>query len=200
MLAQEMRSHRRGGAVIVWSAGDENWEDSLKVANRLSRYRGLAEHVQRLAEEAANDPDHIAPDTNNYLVGRHSAVNAEFLEQLVTVGRLTAVDGALLLSDSLEVIGYGAKITAQPSENAPYPLVRRVPELISRWDWDPEEDGKAPLSQLGGTRHQSACHLVAKHNDAKVVVCSQDGPLSAISFNQAVRRVVVLRQLEAMLD
>lgn len=202
MLAHEMRSHRRGGAIIVWTANNkEDWEESIKIPHPLSRYQGLAEHVRRLVAEASTDLDRdkVPADIWNYLAGRHSAINPELLEQLMTVGRLTAVDGALLVSDNLEVIGYGAKITVKPPENASQPLVRKVPDVISGWIFDPEKHARN-VSELGGTRHQSACHLVTKHNNASVIVCSQDGPLSAMWFIPNGGRVVVLQQLEAMMD
>lgn len=86
---------------------------------------------------------------------------------LETIARLTAVDGATVVTTGAELLGFGEKI-----ESTAHPEVERT---------SPERDAESEivsLGALGGTRHQSAARFVADNPGSNAIVASQDGTLS----------------------
>jgi len=78
---------------------------------------------------------------------------------------LMGVDGALLLSDVFDLIGFGAEIHAS---QVPVEMVYRACDLEGTI-LEPEKiDG-------GGTRHRSVYRLIALHPECLALVISQDG-------------------------
>jgi DNA integrity scanning protein DisA with diadenylate cyclase activity len=53
-----------------------------------------------------------------------------------------------------------------------------------------------PLSDLGGTRHQSAAQFVFDQRDAFAIVASQDGRISVVSWDSERKMVSVFRHAE----
>ena len=106
-------------------------------------------------------------------------------------GGLTAVDGAMLLTDNYELLGFGAKIArkkgsprveqvrfSEPIEGAPSAVVH--PEL------------------LGGTRHLSAAQFVHDQRDAVALVASQDGRFTVFEWS-ACDAMVHAHRLDVLL-
>jgi hypothetical protein len=154
-----MRSHRRGGTLLVVPAGKEAWRDSIirPVTYAVEPpFRALRELVEA-AEEPQRDPGAL---------GR--AVEA--------LAGLTAVDGATVITDRYDLLAFGVKI-GRPEGR---PRVERV--VVS----EPIEGGGstevAPL-QLGGTRHISAAQFAQDQRDAVALVASQDGRFTAFAWS-----------------
>jgi hypothetical protein len=113
------------------------------------------------------------------------AVVNQLADEIDAVATLAALDGAVLLaSDSLAVIGFGAKFTAP---GAPPCVV-----IANSSDSDVR---KIELSKLGGTRHQSVAEWCYNYDPTGfVLVVSQDG---AVSFLRRVGDTVfVVRPLQ----
>ena len=53
-----------------------------------------------------------------------------------------------------------------------------------------------PVSELGGTRHQSAARFVRQHPDCSVLVSSQDGRMTLFSWEKKPGHVVAVSGLE----
>jgi hypothetical protein len=106
------------------------------------------------------------------------AVVNQLADEIDAVATLAALDGAVLLaSDSLAVIGFGAKFTA--SGAPPCVMIAKPSDSDVR---------KIELSKLGGTRHQSAAEWCYKYGPTGfVLVVSQDG---AVSFLRCVGNAV----------
>ena len=86
------------------------------------------------------------------------------------VARLTAVDGAVLMTTELDVLGFGATIATGA---AGLPRIRLLDPRTKR---EPEE---ADFSVLSGNRHKSAAFFCAAQQKWGVaIVASQDGVLS----------------------
>lgn len=101
---------------------------------------------------------------------RHSGAKRRIAAFCRFVAGLAAVDGAVVLTRRLSVLGFGAEFLA-PS-----------PSLVSiRQAADP--DGKkyvdVPISTFG-TRHRSAMRMCSSLEDCACFVISQDGPVKAI--------------------
>lgn len=111
------------------------------------------------------------------------------------VAGLTAVDGALVLTDQYEVLGFGAKITRRKG----HPQVEQV--MIT----EPIEGGEAMLvhpEKLGGTRHLSAAQFVhdqrASEQGCAALVASQDGRFTVFEWSPC-ENMVHAHRIEALL-
>jgi hypothetical protein len=92
------------------------------------------------------------------------------------IAGLTAVDGATLLTDQYELLGFGAKIARRKGS----PQVEQVTMT------EPIEGGVASVvhpTQLGGTRHLSAAQFVQDQRDAIALVASQDGHFTVFAWS-----------------
>jgi hypothetical protein len=83
---------------------------------------------------------------------------------LESIGYLSAIDGAVIVSDDLSIRGFGAKITCEAK-----------PTQIEVLEFPDYEARPARLKDLGGTRHQSAARYAWLHDQAVVLTVSQDG-------------------------
>jgi hypothetical protein len=143
-LAVSMRSHGHGGSLLVVPSETNSWRDSIvpPVPYALSPpFAGLARVVRADPEKARRTIDAIAG--------------------------LTAVDGALVMTDQYEVLGFGAKIMRRRGSGQVEQI--RITEPI--------EGGTVALvhpEQLGGTRHLSAAQFVQDQREAVALVASQD--------------------------
>jgi hypothetical protein len=92
------------------------------------------------------------------------------------VAGLTAVDGATVISDRYEVLGFGVKIR-RPDGRA------QVEQVVVS---EPVEGGAATVMapvQLGGTRHSSAAQFAQDQRDAVALVASQDGRFTIFAWS-----------------
>jgi Probable sensor domain DACNV len=175
-LAVSMRSHGRGGLLLVVPGGD-SWRESIARPIPYAidpPYEGLAELVRE------------AP------VGRRRQDWQDALARVVSgVAGLTAVDGAALLSTSYEVLAFGAKIVRRKGS----PQIEQVTVT------EPIEGAGATLvdpTQLGGTRHLSAAQFVHDQRDAIALVASQDGRFTVFAWSPC-EATVHAHRVEALL-
>lgn len=143
-LAVSMRGHGRGGALLIVPSETDSWRDSIVPPLQYALAPPFSD-LARLGREA--------PERMNRTID--------------AIAGLTAVDGAVLLTDQYEVLGFGAKIMRRRGR-APVEQVRMS---------EPIEGGIAALvlpEQLGGTRHLSAAQFIQDQRDAVALVASQD--------------------------
>jgi hypothetical protein len=169
-LALSMRAHGHGGSLLVVPHGTDAWRQSIlwpvpyTVAPPFSK---LGELVQRGTRDGA------------------------FKEATDAIGGLTAVDGAVVLSDRWEVLAFGAKIARTESgsrvENVLVhePIVGNQPVTVHR-------------SELGGTRHLSAAQFVHEQRESLALVASQDGRFTVFGWSPRAAMVHAYR-VEALL-
>jgi len=160
-LAVSMRAHGRGGLLLVVPSNTEAWRESIV---------------------------HPMP----YAVSAPYGGMAPLSEPVVTaVAGLTAVDGAVVLSDRYELLGFGAKIVRRKG----WPQVEQVMTT------EPVE-GAVPVlvhpEQLGGTRHLSAAQFIQDQRDAVALVASQDGRFTIFEWSQK-EQMVQAHRLDALL-
>jgi hypothetical protein len=175
-LSISMRAHKRGGTLLVVPAATQRWRESIvpPIAYAIDPpFRELADLV---LEDSEEDP-----------LRGHDALG----RVVDAVAGLTAVDGATVITDRYEVLGFGAKIR-RPDGRAP---VERV--VVS----EPIEGGVeavvAPL-QLGGTRHSSAAQFAQDQPDAVALVASQDGRFTIFAWSPR-EGMVHAHRVEALL-
>lgn len=167
-MAVSMRAHKHGGALLVVPSQSSGWEDSIihplqyQVA---PAFGGIAELIRK----------------DNTLVSELFWQNA-IRREVENLSGLTAVDGATLINENMELLAFGAKITRAPYST----IVEKV--MFS----EPVVDGHSVevlASALGGTRHFSAAQFVHDQHDALALVASQDGYFTVFSWSTLLEMV-----------
>lgn len=169
-LALSMRAHGHGGSLLVVPHGTDGWRKSIlwpvpyTVAPPFSK---LGELVRKGSRDGA------------------------FKEATDAIGGLTAVDGAVVLSDRWDVLAFGAKIARTESGSSVENVLVREPIV-----------GQKPVtvhqSELGGTRHLSAAQFIHEQRDSLALVASQDGRFTVFGWSPKARMVHAYR-VEALL-
>jgi hypothetical protein len=176
-IAVSMRSHQRGGTLLVVPAESETWRESIRHPIHYS----VSPKFGRLAELLA------APRSD-----RRKQIGQEGFHRTVeAIAGLTAVDGATVITDRFEVLAFGAKIRRRDG----WPSLENV-QLI-----EPVEDSvplPLPILQTGGTRHLSAAQFAADQPDALALVASQDGRFTVFAW-AARDELVKAHRVEALL-
>ncbi len=176
-LAVSMRAHGRGGILLVVPEGLESWRESI-VQPISYAVSPLFPNLAQLSRDT--------PGADGLRVWQE-----ELGRTIDWVAGLTAVDGAVVISDRYEVLGFGAKIArrrgwAQVDQvRATEPIKGSVAALVH-----PEE--------LGGTRHLSAAQFVHDQRDAVALVASQDGRFTIFEWSTCEAMVLGCR-VEALL-
>ena len=103
----------------------------------------------------------------NLLHDEMMEIEEELSDAAQAIASLTAVDGAVILNDKFEVIGFGAEVTAASQS---------LKEVVVM------EDGKKAKINIEsfGTRHRSAFRFCSSFEDAVAFVVSQDGGVKAV--------------------
>lgn len=161
-LAASMRAHGHGGSLLVVPAGTEGWRDSI-IHPITYPITPAFDELNRLMSQDVNEQnaDLWQDEINRAVDG---------------VAGLTAVDGATIITDRLELLAFGAKIGLS-SNGIPVeqmlvtePIIGTEPMII-------------PPAQNGGTRHLSAAQFVFDQRDAMALVSSQDGRFTIFSWS-----------------
>jgi hypothetical protein len=176
-LAVSMRAHGRGGILLVVPAVHESWRESI--------VQPISYAVSPLFSDLAQLSGET-PDAERVRVWQE-----ELGRTIDWVAGLTAVDGAVVINDRYEALGFGAKISrrrgwAQVEQvRMTEPIKGAAPALVH-----PEE--------LGGTRHLSAAQFVHDQRDAIALVASQDGRFTTFEWSPCEAMVLGCR-VEALL-
>jgi hypothetical protein len=161
-LAVSMRLHGRGGLLLVVPAGDAGWQDSIVRPIPYAVVPAFAELAELTRDTAPGIDVRLWQDAVN------RAVEA--------VAGLTAVDGATVLTNTYELMAFGAKISRRKGS----PQVEQVTVT------EPVEGNVAVTvhpTQLGGTRHLSAAQFVHDQQRGVALVASQDGRFTVFAWS-----------------
>jgi hypothetical protein len=161
-LAASMRSHGRGGSLLVVPQGSNVWRESIvwPVHYALSpAYMELAELMRQDAE------------ARNERLWQEALIDA-----VEAIAGLTAVDGATVISDQYEVLAFGAKISRRDGS----PQVEQV--IVTEPIVGDAASVVHPV-QFGGTRHLSAAQFVQDQRDTVALVASQDGRFTVFAWS-----------------
>jgi hypothetical protein len=162
-LAVSMRSHGRGGSLLVVSdPGSEDWRESIVRPIPYAIVPAFTELAQLRRE---------IPDESRRRLWQDALQRA-----VEAVAGLTAVDGATIINSDYDLLAFGAKITRRKGAATVEQVV--VTEPI---------EGGAPVvqhpTQLGGTRHLSAAQFVHDQRKAVALVASQDGRFTVFAWS-----------------
>jgi hypothetical protein len=186
-IVSNIRSAHHGGMVIFLPADcaegiAQGRHLHLKYACRdeepRRRYRTLALAALRvLAEAAAFVPTSELVGWSAYRRWNSpelAAVDEAVQEMAHLVAALAGVDGAVVLTKRLEVLGFGGEITGDLPEVA---TVQRALDLEATHR-EPE------VVDAMGTRHRSAYRLCARFPEALAIVISQDGGVRFVAWHE----------------
>lgn len=176
-LSASMRSHERGGILLVVPKGTESWRQSI--------IHPITYHVQPAFSELAELHRRYVEDPNPI------TWQNQFSSAVHNMAGLTAVDGATIINDSYELLAFGAKI-GRAAEGKPVeemlitePVIGNVGTVVH------------PV-QNGGTRHLSAAQFVYDQRDAIALVASQDGRFTIFSWSKC-ENMVQAHRVDALL-
>jgi hypothetical protein len=176
-LAASMRTHGHGGTLLVVPSDSEEWRSSIITPVTYPVTPAYSE-LKKLMSQVVNESSMILwQDEVNRTVD--------------AVAGLTAVDGATIINDQLELLAFGAKIGLS-SNGSP------VEEMMIT---EPVQGNLATIihpSQNGGTRHLSAAQFVYDQHDAIALVSSQDGRFTIFSWSPC-ENIVHAHSVDALL-
>ncbi len=175
-LAVSMRQHGRGGSLLIVPSASQRWRESIIPPVHYSvspPFLALPELLQHRSSS----------QDQTWKSALHRAVDA--------IAGLTSVDGATIMSDSYELVAFGAKIGRNPEGS-------RVEQVVVT---EPVAGSVAEIvhpMQLGGTRHLSAAQFAQDQPDSMALVGSQDGRFTVFAWSPC-GRMVHARRIEALL-
>jgi hypothetical protein len=156
-LLQSM-AHRSHGSTLVLLSPTSGTPADSSYKGRYTLVPNLG--LQRLFTS-------LLPPTKDILRG--IAMRRLVHQRLDLMAQLSSIDGALVLSDELDVVSFGATLTAKPWHG----------KVISGPDGFGTGGGEVLQRQQYGTRHNSAIDFAGTYDGSAVFVVSQDGPIRA---------------------
>jgi hypothetical protein len=176
-LAVSMRTHGRGGMLLVVPAGSDAWNESILQPITYAvvpAFSGLADLMRK---DARGQPSRRWEDALTQAVDE--------------IAGLTAVDGATLITADYQLLAFGVKIVRRKGSSQVVQVV--VTEPI---------EGGIPMiaepAQFGGTRHLSAAQFVHDQRDAMALVASQDGRFTVFAYSPR-EQMVRAHRIDALL-
>jgi hypothetical protein len=171
-----------GGAIIIVPEGTTLSHDSLKIKYstdahvlRSSFIKFInARHIFGDLAAREDQGDDISEYEMSHAALKSSEAFTELVEATRFVAQLSGCDGAVVISEGLRLLGFGAEISAELKDGTvAFDVIRE----LSR--------GLEPLNvEQFGMRHRSAIKLVSQHSDVRVLVVSQDGPISSVWYEK----------------
>jgi hypothetical protein len=149
-------------------AGTESWRESIVDPMLYA----VSPPFSGLAQLSRKSPDQK----------EHPLWQDAFGPTVAAVAGLTAVDGAVVLTDQYELLGFGAKIARRKG----WPQVEQITLT------EPIEGATPALvhpEQLGGTRHLSAAQFIQDQQGAVALVASQDGRFTVFDWSTCEKMV-----------
>ena len=181
-LARRILRRGTGGTLLFVPNATGTWTRSIEIAYRFANPDVALRLAVASEIDGASERGSFAPEIPEALkwqaVGAPGHLSAE-AAALRRIAPYAEVDGAVVVTHDLEVIGFGAKIV--------------VPAGTSRVL---AGDVAISIEDTGGTRHQSAARFVGACVDCAATVISHDGRLSLLHWDGAHGAVRMIRNVE----
>ncbi|PWJ59087.1 hypothetical protein CLV98_103460 [Dyadobacter jejuensis] len=175
LLSASMRAHGRGGILLVVPTHGSSWRESI--------VHPISYPVEPAFSELAELNRDFQPSRAKWQSNLSQAISS--------MAGLTAVDGATIINDQYELLGFGAKI-ARAKGRAP------ISELLTTEPIKGNKGQRMPPGQNGGTRHMSAAQFVQDQKDSFALVASQDGKFTIFSWSTC-EKIVQAHRVDALL-
>jgi hypothetical protein len=194
-IAQAMRAHQRGGTLLVVPEG-RSWEKSIGQPVIYTGGTGFFEPefdtVQTPANLTAREVFRLMQETATMKDSNLMKVRAQLLDQCNSIGRLTAIDGALVMTYDRAIRCFGAKIQALDPQAG-----STQARLLQPVEGD--QGSTITFADLGGTRHFSAAQFANDQPDAIAIVASQDGNVTFFTKDVVSNKLQVIQRAELSL-
>lgn len=196
-LARMVLADGHGGAFLVVSSETGDWEKSVSFAYRfatpdttirdairqkLKDENAKGEMLQQLSQlDTSDELKNLAWTTAS------PTTWGGWREVSRTTASLAGVDGAVVVTRELKVLGFGAMIATlnDPPQVCMFNPVHGSQKVVP-----------SPLNHVKGARHQSAAHFTAVNKGTVALVISQDRHISAMHWDETNLSVVVVRNVE----
>src|SRR5260370_6455915 len=183
-----MLAHGHGGTILIIDEGRK--PSSVDLHPSYTHHSESCDILKDAAEadEKANSGDASRGEMSDarFAIWREEQ-HRRHEEAIDFVARLTAVDGATIITDSLRLLGFAATIrTGDATDNV----------TIATGDpLDPGQFKPASLSDFPGNRHRSAILFCARQPTglALAIVASQDGDVSLFGRTGGATNVIAIR-------
>ena len=176
-LAVSMRTHGRGGSLLVVPSGTVEWRKSIIGASPYAVLPVYSELAQLIREHPES------PGKGRWREALRRTIDL--------IGGLTAVDGATIITDQCEMLAFGAKIARREGW-------ARIEHVIDSAPFEGIPDRMVHPAELGGTRHLSAAQFAQDQKDGVAFVASQDGRCTVFAWSPYQEAVRAYR-IEALL-
>jgi len=183
-LVREILAHGRGGILIISAeerpsvgesapyrmALDSSLAGLLRLAWRIEPWQESEPPASRALERQIEPSAAVSADRPHPAFGRllRNAFLTEAERVVEELGRLTAIDGAVLLNRELALVAFG--------------VILPVGQMIAVEEATRAHNGRSISVDLGsrGTRHRAGATYAAEHPGSVVFVASEDGQLSCM--------------------
>lgn len=191
VLSRAMVEHRRGGTLVFVSSTDQTWRRAVDFTYKFSKpeeyLSNLFSELRKWQDKWYRDQDRKRKAKSEkrpeVLYYPDSEQERRLHQALRLVGGLTAVDGAMVMTMDLKILGYGAKLKAPAKQ-------LKVREWLPYRHYASEP---MRLEDIGGTRHRSAAQFVSQHPETIILVASQDGRFTIFSCDEAGYEILAHR-------
>jgi hypothetical protein len=198
VLAKTIVADGHGGMLLIVPTETGPWRGSLSpfayefatpdstirdgIRRALSDMNTQGELLQRLSQAD------VPADLKNLVTGAVEQRAWYGEREVQAVASLAGVDGAIVMTQDLRVLGCGATIAVAGD------VVPRV--CMFRPGPGSQDVVISPLEKLGGTRHQSGARFVDANRDSVAIIVSQDRHMSVVHWDDANDAVSVVRNTE----
>ncbi|HLK22561.1 MAG TPA: hypothetical protein VKT81_26625 [Bryobacteraceae bacterium] len=176
-LAASMRAHSRGGSLLVVPHGTEAWRESIVGPTTYAVSPPYSELASLIREDLGERSQ------RRWQEALRRAVDA--------VAGLTAVDGAMVLTDECDLLAFGAKIGRRDAW-------ARVDHVVDTELMEGAIGRTLHPAHFGGARHLSAAQFAQDQIDSQALVASQDGRFTVFAWS-VKRAAVCAYRVEALL-
>ncbi|MES9994939.1 putative sensor domain DACNV-containing protein [Desulfovibrio aminophilus] len=193
-----MIRHGHGGTLVFVPPKEQSWRQSVRFrfsfdanSSRMSQTNGQGSesgmcgvgHSDVAGAVGRKSASALTRSGQEGGADLQRALNQSLLRRIAD---LSLIDGAVVMTLDLRLLGFGAKLLFGPEDFLVTTLNAVTGELCER----------VSLAELGGTRHQSAARFVRGNRSSDVFVVSQDGRLSMFSWAERMHGVAVVQNLE----
>ncbi|MFD2512331.1 putative sensor domain DACNV-containing protein [Pontibacter locisalis] len=176
-MAVSMRAHKHGGSLLVVPSGSTTWQKSIIYPINFAVQPAFSLLKDILDRDTTEKNQNLWQD--------------ELKRTIDGIAGLTAIDGATIISDSYELLAFGAKIGRREG-------MEPVNEMLAT---EPIAGSVATVShpaRHGGTRHLSAAQFVHDQREAMALIASQDGRFTVFSWSRS-ENMVQAHRIETLL-
>ncbi len=194
-IAQAMRAHECGGTLLVVPGGYA-WKKSIRHPVGYTGGVNILEPKFVSEPSAATFTLHDLFNLFQEATAAHDETfmntRTQIIDQCNRIGRLTATDGAVVMTYDRYIHCFGAKIQAVNAlaGSDAISVIRPV---------EGDTAAKTFFTDLGGTRHCSAAQFAFDQPDSIAIVASQGGNVSFFTREKTTGELLVIQKAELAL-